>query len=41
LDEWIFSFAKLAAVDTEVYEKFMSEYEASLEGKGKFADFVR
>jgi len=41
LDEWIFAFAKLAAVDTETYDKFISEYEAALEKKGKFSDFVR
>jgi len=26
LDEWIFAFAKLAAVDTEAFDKFMNEY---------------
>lgn len=41
LDEWLYSFAKLAAVDQETFDKFIAEYDTVAETRGKFADFVR
>ncbi|CAG9323297.1 unnamed protein product [Blepharisma stoltei] len=40
LDEWLFSFSKLAAeMGSESIDQFIEDYERRIKEKGKFADF--
>ena len=41
VDEWLYSFAKLATVDQDVFDKFITEYDTVVENRGKFSDFIR
>eukprot|EP01016_Furgasonia_blochmanni_P018568 TRINITY_DN21035_c0_g1_i1.p1 TRINITY_DN21035_c0_g1~~TRINITY_DN21035_c0_g1_i1.p1 ORF type:complete len:132 (-),score=40.05 TRINITY_DN21035_c0_g1_i1:193-531(-) len=34
-DEWLFSFAKLLVCDSEIYDKFIQDYEKAVEKNGK------
>jgi hypothetical protein len=36
LDEWLFAFAKLVAVDPPSYNKFIEDYEKNVAEKGPF-----
>jgi hypothetical protein len=41
VDEWLYSFAKLATVDQDAFDKFITEYDTVIENRGKFSDFIR
>ena len=40
LEEWIFAFSKLFALDTSAYEKFMEDYETKYKEQGSIKEFA-